>query len=184
MQLRMKEHPLTAEQIDSLLDAVQVGHLATLGENGFPYVTPVHFVRMNGRIYFHGLAAGLKLKNLRADSRVCFEVEGQHSFIQADIPCDTNTAYQSVIITGNATVVEDRDVKIAALDAGALAGGAQVTETVFARPGMGKLLYDAVMGNDTNLALVALLFVALVTMLATLAADIGQRLLDPRLREA
>ncbi|HZF61020.1 MAG TPA: pyridoxamine 5'-phosphate oxidase family protein [Desulfovibrio sp.] len=116
MQLRMKEHPLTTEQMDSLLDAVQVGHLATLGENGFPYVTPVHFVRMNGRIYFHGLAAGQKLKNLRADSRVCFEVEGPHSFIQADTPCDTNTAYQSVIITGNAAVVEDRDVKIAALD--------------------------------------------------------------------
>lgn len=74
-------------------------------------------------------------------------------------------------------------LQIAALDAGALAGGALVTETVFARPGMGKLLYDAVMGNDTNLALVALLFVALVTMLATLGADLMQRLLDPRLRE-
>lgn len=74
-------------------------------------------------------------------------------------------------------------LQIAALDAGALAGGALVTETVFARPGMGKLLYDAVMGNDTNLALVALLFVALVTMLATLGADLAQRALDPRLRE-
>jgi peptide/nickel transport system permease protein len=49
---------------------------------------------------------------------------------------------------------------------------------------MGKLIYDAVMGNDTNLALVALLLVALVTMLATLAADLGQRALDPRLRAA
>ena len=117
MQARMKEHPLTAEQIDSLLDAVQVGHLATLGENGFPYVTPVHFVRMNGRVYFHGLAAGQKLKNLRADSKVCFEVEGPHQFIQADTPCDTNTAYESVIITGHAAVVEDPAVKIAALDA-------------------------------------------------------------------
>ncbi len=74
-------------------------------------------------------------------------------------------------------------LQILALDAGALAGGALVTETVFARPGMGKLLYDAVMGNDTNLALIALLLVALVTMLATLGADVAQRLLDPRLRE-
>jgi len=117
MQARMKEHPLTAEQIDALLDAVQVGHLATLGEKGFPYVTPVHFVRMNGCVYFHGLAAGQKLKNLRADSRVCFEVEGPHQFIQADTPCDTNTAYESVIITGHAAVVEDPAVKTAALDA-------------------------------------------------------------------
>jgi peptide/nickel transport system permease protein len=71
-----------------------------------------------------------------------------------------------------------------ALDAGSLVSGALVTETVFARPGMGKLLYDAVMGNDYNLALLALLLVALVTMLATLAADLGQRWLDPRLAEA
>ncbi|WP_240791003.1 ABC transporter permease [Roseomonas sp. AR75] len=75
-------------------------------------------------------------------------------------------------------------LQVAALDAGALVGGALITETLFARPGMGKLIYDAVMGNDTNLALVALLLVALVTMLATLVADLAQRALDPRLRDA
>jgi peptide/nickel transport system permease protein len=74
-------------------------------------------------------------------------------------------------------------LQVAALDAGALVGGALITETLFARPGMGKLIYDAVMGNDTNLALVALLLVALVTMLATLAADLAQRALDPRLSD-
>ena len=70
---------------------------------------------------------------------------------------------------------------VAALDAGSLVSGALITETIFARPGMGKLIYDAVMGNDYNLALLALLLAALVTMLATLAADVAQRLLDPRL---
>jgi peptide/nickel transport system permease protein len=69
---------------------------------------------------------------------------------------------------------------IAALDAGALVSGALITETVFARPGMGKLIYDAVMGSDFNLALIALLVVAVVTMLATLMADLAQRWLDPR----
>ena len=53
---------------------------------------------MNDRVYFHGLAAGQKLKNLRANPKVCFEVTGPHSFIQAEKPCGTNTAYQSVII--------------------------------------------------------------------------------------
>lgn len=70
---------------------------------------------------------------------------------------------------------------IAALDAGAMVSGALITETVFARPGMGKLIYDAVMGSDFNLALLALLLVAVVTMLATLAADLAQRWLDPRI---
>ncbi|PZW48781.1 peptide/nickel transport system permease protein [Humitalea rosea] len=72
-------------------------------------------------------------------------------------------------------------LQLAALDIGGLVGGALVTETVFARPGMGKLLYDAVMGNDHPLALAAVLLVALATMLATAAADVAQRALDPRL---
>ena len=72
-------------------------------------------------------------------------------------------------------------VTVAALDAGALVSGALVTETIFARPGMGKLIYDSIMGNDYNLALLALLLAGLVTMLATLAADVAQRLIDPRL---
>jgi peptide/nickel transport system permease protein len=72
-------------------------------------------------------------------------------------------------------------VTVAALDAGTLVSGALVTETIFTRPGMGKLIYDSIMGNDYNLALLALLLAALVTMLATLAADIAQRLIDPRL---
>jgi len=70
---------------------------------------------------------------------------------------------------------------IAALDAGSLVSGALITETIFARPGMGKLIFDAVMGNDFNLALLALLVVAVVTMMATLMADLAQRWLDPRL---
>lgn len=70
---------------------------------------------------------------------------------------------------------------VAALDAGSLVSGALITETLFARPGMGKLIYDAIMGNDYNLALLALLLAAAVTMLATLAADLAQRWLDPRL---
>ena len=69
---------------------------------------------------------------------------------------------------------------LAALDAGSLVSGALITETLFARPGMGKLIYDAIMGNDYNLALLALLLAAAITMLATLAADLAQRWLDPR----
>ncbi len=68
------------------------------------------------------------------------------------------------------------------LDLGGLVSGAVITETLFARPGMGKLIFDAIMGNDYNLALLALLVVALVTMLGSLGADLAQRALDPRLR--
>jgi len=69
---------------------------------------------------------------------------------------------------------------ILALSFGGLVSGALVTETMFAYPGMGKLIFDAVMGNDYNLALAALLLAAVTTMLANLAADLAYGWLDPR----
>jgi peptide/nickel transport system permease protein len=69
---------------------------------------------------------------------------------------------------------------ILALSFGGLVSGALVTETMFAYPGMGKLIFDAVMGNDYNLALAALLLAAAVTMVANLAADLAYAWLDPR----
>lgn len=69
---------------------------------------------------------------------------------------------------------------ILALSFGSLVSGALVTEEMFAYPGMGKLIFDAVMGNDYNLALAALLLAAAVTMLANLAADLAYAWLDPR----
>lgn len=69
---------------------------------------------------------------------------------------------------------------ILALSFGGLVSGALVTETMFAYPGMGKLVFDAVMGNDYNLALAALLLATATTMLANLAADLAYAWLDPR----
>jgi peptide/nickel transport system permease protein len=72
-------------------------------------------------------------------------------------------------------------VTIVALSFGSLFSGALITETMFAYPGMGKLIYDAVMGNDYNLAVAGLLFATLVTLLANLAADLAYAWLDPRI---
>src|SRR5580704_15621482 len=69
---------------------------------------------------------------------------------------------------------------ILALSFGTLVSGALVTEEMFAYPGMGKLIFDAVMGNDYNLALAALLLATAVTMLANLGADLAYEWLDPR----
>ena len=72
-------------------------------------------------------------------------------------------------------------VTILALSFGGLFSGALVTETMFSYPGMGKLIFDSIMGNDFNLALVGLLFATLVTLLSNLAADLCYGWLDPRI---
>ncbi len=72
-------------------------------------------------------------------------------------------------------------VTIMALSFGGLFSGALVTEQMFAYPGMGKLIFDAVMGNDFNLALVALLFATVLTLIGNLVADLAYVALDPRI---
>jgi len=71
-------------------------------------------------------------------------------------------------------------VTILALDFGILFSGALITETVFSYPGMGKLIYDSILGNDYNLALIALLLATALTLFANLLADIAYTFLDPR----
>ncbi len=72
-------------------------------------------------------------------------------------------------------------VTIAALSFGGLFSGALITETMFSYLGMGKLIYDSIMGNDYNLALVSLLFATMLVLLANLVADVCYAWLDPRI---
>jgi len=72
-------------------------------------------------------------------------------------------------------------VTILALNFGALFSGALITETMFGYLGMGKAIYDAILGNDFNLALVGLLLATLTTLLANLLADLCYTWLDPRI---
>jgi len=72
-------------------------------------------------------------------------------------------------------------VTVMALSFGGLFSGALITETMFAQPGVGKMIYDAILGNDYNLALTGLLFATLVTLLSNLVADLAYAWLDPRI---
>ncbi len=72
-------------------------------------------------------------------------------------------------------------VTVMALSFGTLFSGALLTETMFAQPGMGKMIYDSILSNDFNLALSGLLFATLVTLVSNLFADIAYGWLDPRI---
>lgn len=67
------------------------------------------------------------------------------------------------------------------LDLGNIVSGALITETIFAYPGMGRLIYDSIMGNDYNLALAGLLLATLLTLGGNLLADLAYAALDPRI---
>lgn len=117
MQSRMKNHILAADKIEKLLAEAQVASLAMINLDGSPYVVPVHFVYHNEVIYIHGLPKGQKIDNILADSRVSLLVYRMDGYLfgSEDNPCEVNTHYQSVIIAGNAALVEDLPEKKLAL---------------------------------------------------------------------
>lgn len=118
MQHRMKTHPLTEEQINHLLQRAQTGSLATLNPDGTPYSTPIHFVYYDNAIFVHGLPKGKKLDNIAQDSRIGFSVfEMDKLLLDPDGKSwDTNTKYESVIISGTAKLVDDIEEKRNALN--------------------------------------------------------------------
>ena len=71
-------------------------------------------------------------------------------------------------------------VTILALSFGTLFSGALVTETMFSYLGMGKLIYDSIIGNDYNMALVSLMFATALVLASNLLADLCYAWLDPR----
>ncbi len=60
--------------------------------------------------------------------------------------------------------------------------GAVVTETIFSWPGMGLLLFQAVLGHDHAVAMGVLMFLGVATTTSNLVADLAYALVDPRIR--
>ena len=72
-------------------------------------------------------------------------------------------------------------VTLAGLQAGQLVGGAVLTETVFAWPGIGRLMFESLAARDYNTILGVFLVSAAMVILFNIITDIVYRLIDPRI---
>lgn len=70
------------------------------------------------------------------------------------------------------------------LELGSLIGGAVITEGVFAWPGVGQLIFQAVSGRDYPLAQAGILIIGTFVVLLTFAVDLTYGFIDPRIRYA
>ena len=75
-------------------------------------------------------------------------------------------------------------ITVLAIDAGLLIGGIVVTETVFAYPGLGRLLVFAIEHHDLPLLQAGMMVVTAIYALANLAAELLYAALNPRIRLA
>ncbi len=72
-------------------------------------------------------------------------------------------------------------ITILALSFSGLFSGAILTETVFAYQGVGKLVYDSIIGNDYNVAMISFVISVSMVLLMNLAADLAYGFADPRI---
>lgn len=73
-------------------------------------------------------------------------------------------------------------VTLAGLHAGQLVGGAVLIETVFAWPGIGRLMFEALQSRDYNLLLGVFTVSAALVLVFNLITDLLYRVVDPRIR--
>jgi peptide/nickel transport system permease protein len=72
-------------------------------------------------------------------------------------------------------------ITIIGLQTGILLAGAILTETIFAWPGIGKWVYDAILGRDYPVVQGGTFLIALVFVLVNLLVDLSYAYLDPRI---
>ena len=90
------------------------------------------------------------------------------SFRTRDDACDRNALLPVTTVIG--------------LQTGLLLSGAVLTETVFAFPGMGSYLRDAIFNRDYPVLQGGILFLALVFVFVNLIVDISYAIINPRIR--
>jgi peptide/nickel transport system permease protein len=73
-------------------------------------------------------------------------------------------------------------ITVLGIQAGRLIAGTIVVETVFAWPGMGRLIIQSIQSADYPVVQAGVLIIASVIVLANVAVDISYRLIDPRVQ--
>ena len=121
MQLIGKLIIKSKNKIIEFLNQESTGRIASIDKDGFPQIIPMNFVFLDEVIYMHSHVKGEKIDNIKRNSNAGFEVDKNLEFLPSYFsdPEDASLAdtfYISVVIKGEARIVEDRNEKVRALN--------------------------------------------------------------------
>ncbi|AFY44027.1 pyridoxamine 5'-phosphate oxidase family protein [Nostoc sp. PCC 7107] len=105
-----------SETIYQILDEALVCHIGFIA-NGQPFVIPTAYGRVEDTLYIHGSPASRMLRSLQQGIDVCVTVTLIDGLVLARSAFHHSMNYRSVVIFGKATLVEDTERKLAALQA-------------------------------------------------------------------
>ncbi len=103
-------------------DIIKNTHIIRIGfaDNGKIYIVPLNygFLHRNGQriFYFHGAKAGRKYELLKQSPAVGFELDNNYELVPSRTACSYSASYQSIIGTGLASIVENPEEKVSALE--------------------------------------------------------------------
>ncbi len=121
MQLLGKLVIKSKTKIIKFLNEEDTGRISSIDEHGFPQIIPMNFVFINDSVYMHSHIRGEKIENIKRNSKVGFEVDRNLEFLPSYFsdPEDASladTLYISVVIKGEALLVENNEEKVLALN--------------------------------------------------------------------
>ncbi|HEU4480139.1 MAG TPA: pyridoxamine 5'-phosphate oxidase family protein, partial [Pyrinomonadaceae bacterium] len=97
-----------------ILDEAFICHVGFVVD-GQPFVIPTGFGRIRDKLYIHGSQASRMLRTLKTGVAACVTVTLVDGLVLARSAFHHSINYRSVVIFGNATLVEDAQEKLAAL---------------------------------------------------------------------
>ena len=112
-----REFETSRTEMEQILHEETIGYLG-LSVDGQPYVVPLNYCYLDGRILFHCALTGMKLDYLQANPRICFSVGRQSGEVRRHAegdPCHIDS--ESVICYGRARIVQDLQERKSSLDA-------------------------------------------------------------------
>lgn len=114
--MRRKERAVTSQSvIDDIISSSDVLRLGMCVDQ-VPYIVPLNFGYDGKCFYVHCASEGKKLDMIKQNPKVCFELDTDHELVTSDQACKFTMHYSSVIGFGRASILENEDEKIKALD--------------------------------------------------------------------
>ncbi|MCE5196269.1 MAG: pyridoxamine 5'-phosphate oxidase family protein [Negativicutes bacterium] len=110
MAMRRSDRALSQDQAIGILEQGEFGNLAMAWQNE-PYTIPVNYLFADGKIYIHSAKEGKKLLWLKQNPLVCFSVSRMLQLKKADTFCAYGAFFESVIVMGHCSLLEEHPQK-------------------------------------------------------------------------
>ena len=112
-EMRRKKQALSLQECIEILNSGTSGVLAVYGDDDYPYAVPVSYVYHDDKIFFHGAKKGHRVDAVRKNQKVSFCVVDKDQVV----PDEYTTYFRSVIVFGQARILEDEEEKRNAINA-------------------------------------------------------------------